>query len=115
MLRKVTHYLATNNRETNPKDEAGMKCSMMPPHYEDLSSSPNRNRRKPRSKKSGVLSMNKPEKKVVHHVPLNRVIKALSHKRVGNGASSSFTRKGQKDRILMPKKLQARFNSERNK
>uniref|UniRef100_A0A1B0A1S0 Large ribosomal subunit protein eL19 n=1 Tax=Glossina pallidipes TaxID=7398 RepID=A0A1B0A1S0_GLOPL len=59
--------------------------------------------------------MNKPEKKVVDHVLLSRVIKASSHKSIDNGASSSFKRKGQEDRILMSKKLQASFNSERKR
>lgn len=102
----------TNNRVTDPKDMAGTKCSMMPQCYEDLSTSPKRNRRKPSKKNGGVLSMNKPGKKVVDHVPLSRVIKASSQKRVDNGAFSSFTRKGQKDTILMSTKLHASFNSE---
>uniref|UniRef100_A0A1A9UDB9 Uncharacterized protein n=1 Tax=Glossina austeni TaxID=7395 RepID=A0A1A9UDB9_GLOAU len=88
---------------------------MISPHHEKLKISPKRNTRKPRNKKKGVLTMYKPENEVIDHMPLSRVIKASSHKGVDNEAFTSCTRKGQKNRILLSKKLQESFNSERKR
>lgn len=77
---------------------ARTKYSMLTPHYEELSTSPKRNRREPRNKKRDIVSMNKPEQKVANHVPLT------SHKGVDSGAFASFTRKGHKDKILLSNK-----------
>lgn len=54
-------------------------------------------------------------KEGVDRIPLSRVIKASNHKGVDNEAFSSFTGKEQKDRILLSKKLQESFNSERKR
>uniref|UniRef100_A0A1B0BZH1 Uncharacterized protein n=1 Tax=Glossina palpalis gambiensis TaxID=67801 RepID=A0A1B0BZH1_9MUSC len=47
------------------------------------------------------------------HIPLTRIIETSSHNGADNAAASSFTRKTQKYKTLLKRKLQARLISER--
>uniref|UniRef100_A0A1B0BZG9 Uncharacterized protein n=1 Tax=Glossina palpalis gambiensis TaxID=67801 RepID=A0A1B0BZG9_9MUSC len=50
-LNYESRMFVSNNGETDAKEMAGTKCSMMSRHYEKLSTSQKRSRRKPRNKK----------------------------------------------------------------